>query len=82
MFSRLAGGELDSTDVGADELVFGMTNVFASRTVLFDGFFADAASAGIRQAVIVASGLDARPYRLPWPTGTTVGSAVLVAAAR
>jgi hypothetical protein len=44
LFSRLAGGELDSTDVGADELVFGMANVFASRTVLFDGFFADAAS--------------------------------------
>jgi O-methyltransferase involved in polyketide biosynthesis len=50
LFSRLAGGDLDSTDVGADELAFGVTNVFASRTVLFDGFFADAATAGIRQA--------------------------------
>jgi methyltransferase (TIGR00027 family) len=32
----------------------------------------DAAAAGIRQVVIVASGLDARPYRLSWPTATTV----------
>ena len=29
-------------------------------------------SAGIRQAVILASGLDSRAYRLPWPDGTTV----------
>ena len=27
---------------------------------------------GIRQAVILASGLDTRPYRLWWPPGTTV----------
>ncbi|HEU0190243.1 MAG TPA: SAM-dependent methyltransferase, partial [Mycobacterium sp.] len=27
---------------------------------------------GIRQAVILASGLDARAYRLGWPTGTVV----------
>ena len=27
---------------------------------------------GIRQAVIVAAGLDSRAYRLTWPTGTTV----------
>ncbi|MEE6175262.1 class I SAM-dependent methyltransferase, partial [Mycobacterium sp. 050134] len=36
------------------------------------GFFLAAAEAGIRQAVILASGLDARAYRLPWPAGTTV----------
>jgi methyltransferase (TIGR00027 family) len=38
----------------------------------FDAFFADAAAAGIRQAVILASGLDARAYRLNWPAGMTV----------
>ncbi|RAV17133.1 SAM-dependent methyltransferase [Mycolicibacterium sp. GF69] len=32
----------------------------------------DAGKAGIRQAVILASGLDARAYRLAWPAGTTV----------
>ena len=34
--------------------------------------FTDAAAAGVRQAVILAAGLDARAYRLPWPDGTTV----------
>ncbi len=29
-------------------------------------------AAGVRQAVILAAGLDARAYRLPWPDGTTV----------
>jgi methyltransferase (TIGR00027 family) len=33
---------------------------------------ADAGAAAIRQAVILASGLDSRAYRLPWPGGTVV----------
>src|SRR6202000_933978 len=44
----------------------------AVRTKFFDEFFLDATNAGIRQAVILASGLDARAYRLPWPDGTMV----------
>ena len=44
----------------------------AVRTKFFDEFFLDATNAGIRQVVILASGLDARAYRLPWPDGTTV----------
>ena len=28
--------------------------------------------AGVRQAVILASGLDTRAYRLPWPAATVV----------
>jgi methyltransferase (TIGR00027 family) len=42
------------------------------RTRFFDDFFLQATAAGIRQAVIVASGLDTRAYRLPWPAGTVV----------
>ena len=38
----------------------------------FDTYFADAVAAGIRQVVILASGLDSRAYRLDWPAGTTV----------
>jgi methyltransferase (TIGR00027 family) len=49
-----------------------MTDNMAVRTKFFDEFFIDATNAGIRQAVILASGLDARAYRLPWPAGTTV----------
>jgi methyltransferase (TIGR00027 family) len=44
----------------------------AVRTHFFDAFFADAAAAGVRQIVILASGLDSRAYRLEWPDGTTV----------
>jgi methyltransferase (TIGR00027 family) len=37
------------------------------RTRFFDEFFADAAADGIEQAVILASGLDARPWRITMP---------------
>jgi len=50
-----------------------LIDVIAVRTKFFDDFFLEATQAsGIRQAVILASGLDSRAYRLPWPTGTTV----------
>jgi methyltransferase (TIGR00027 family) len=44
----------------------------AVRTHFFDEYFEDAVGAGIRQAVILAAGLDARAYRLDWPAGTAV----------
>lgn len=44
----------------------------AVRTHFFDDFFAQASAAGVRQVVILASGLDSRAYRLPWPAGTVV----------
>jgi methyltransferase (TIGR00027 family) len=44
----------------------------AVRTRFFDDFFANAVAGGIRQIVILASGLDSRAYRLHWPAGTTV----------
>lgn len=49
-----------------------MAEQIAVRTRFFDDFFLAASRAGIRQAVILASGLDTRAYRLPWPGGTTV----------
>ncbi|HUE33360.1 MAG TPA: class I SAM-dependent methyltransferase [Mycobacterium sp.] len=73
-FTRIATGELDPAQVD-DNGDFGMTrmgDMMGVRTRFFDDFFMAAASEGIRQAVILASGLDARAYRLPWPTGTTV----------
>ncbi len=42
------------------------------RTRFFDDFFTGATNDGVRQAVILASGLDTRAYRLPWPAGTVV----------
>jgi methyltransferase (TIGR00027 family) len=44
----------------------------AVRTNFFDTYVNDAVADGIRQVVILASGLDSRAYRLDWPAGTTV----------
>ncbi len=49
-----------------------MADGMAVRTIYFDRFLLDATDAGIRQVVILATGLDARAYRLPWPDGTVV----------
>src|SRR6476661_9018569 len=49
-----------------------MSEQIAVRTRFFDDFFTAAADAGIRQAVILAAGLDTRSYRLPWPANTDV----------
>src|SRR6201985_3871627 len=76
LFTRLATGELNPADLEDDgdgaPGVQRMTDNMAVRTKFFDEFFLDATNVGIRQAVILASGLDARAYRLPWPDGTTV----------
>jgi len=50
----------------------GMVDYMASRTKFFDSFFVTATTNGIKQAVILAAGLDARSWRLPWPDGVTV----------
>ncbi len=44
-----------------------MIDTFAARAKFFDDYFAEAGSMGVQQFVILASGLDCRPYRLPWP---------------
>lgn len=49
-----------------------MSEQIAVRTRFFDDFFTSASEAGIRQAVILAAGLDTRGYRLHWPQGTVV----------
>jgi methyltransferase (TIGR00027 family) len=53
-----------------DEMAF--PRLYGVQTRFFDDFFASAGDAGIRQAVIIAAGLDSRAYRLDWPSGTTV----------
>lgn len=39
------------------------------RTRFFDDYLLGAAGSGVRQVVLVASGLDTRAYRLAWPDG-------------
>src|ERR1700678_2984663 len=77
LFTRLATCELSPAELeddndGAPAGMQRMTDNMAVRTKFFDEFFLDATNAGIRQAVILASGLDARAYRLPWAEGTVV----------
>ena len=71
-FARLARGELDFANVGGEVGTGWMPDVFAVRAKFFDDFFAAAGVKGIRQAVIVAAGLDSRSYRLSWPVQTTI----------
>jgi methyltransferase (TIGR00027 family) len=71
-FTRLVDRGFALPDGPTGEGIRLMTEVMAVRTRFFDDFFAEATGAGIRQVVILASGLDARPYRLPWPDGTVV----------
>src|ERR1700744_2842856 len=44
----------------------------AVRTKWFDEYFIAAGANGIDQAVILAAGLDARAWRLPWVSGSSV----------
>ncbi|GFG76600.1 SAM-dependent methyltransferase [Mycobacterium botniense] len=71
-FTRWAGGELDLADDGSRRVLQWFVDLMAVRTRYFDDFVCNAMGAGIRQAVILASGLDARSYRLSWPPGSTV----------
>lgn len=57
----------DSSPERVEAMIAGM----AMRTKFFDDYFTTTA-AGVRQAVILASGLDSRAFRLAWPPGTVV----------
>src|SRR6202012_706799 len=74
-FTRWANGELSGDEVDIPGHPWGMqpmTDLMTVRTRLIDQFVTDAATSGIRQVVILASGLDARGYRLSWPAETVV----------
>jgi methyltransferase (TIGR00027 family) len=70
-FVKIVDGELTAED---DPVLNrrAMNEQITVRTRFFDDFFTEATKSGIRQAVILASGLDTRAYRLAWPAGTTV----------
>jgi methyltransferase (TIGR00027 family) len=54
------------------ERIRAISNYAASRTKWFDDFFITAGAHGIAQAVILAAGLDARAWRLPWGADSVV----------
>ncbi|OBB87229.1 class I SAM-dependent methyltransferase [Mycobacterium sp. 852002-30065_SCH5024008] len=71
VFVKLIDHEVDRSD---DPLLNrqAVNEQITVRTRYFDDFFTQATGSGIRQAVILASGLDTRAYRLAWPPGTIV----------
>ena len=71
-FIRMMNGEIELAEDDPAFTPQRLSEGMAVRTRFFDSFFPDAADAGLRQAVILASGLDTRAYRLPWPAGTVV----------
>jgi methyltransferase (TIGR00027 family) len=68
LLTQLATGERPPGDLVGPMAI----DVAKIRAKFYDDFFRDAGAAGITQAVILASGLDSRAYRLPWPAGTVV----------
>jgi methyltransferase (TIGR00027 family) len=80
LLTRLATGELNPNNLndahdgaaGSTGAMSRMADNMAVRTKFFDEFFLDATRAGVKQVVILASGLDSRAYRLAWPAGTVV----------
>jgi methyltransferase (TIGR00027 family) len=73
-FTKMLDGDLDVEAIeNASTVRFqSMVDGMAVRTKYFDDYFVEATDGGVRQVVILASGLDSRAYRLPWPAGTVV----------
>ncbi|MCB0942978.1 MAG: class I SAM-dependent methyltransferase [Mycobacterium sp.] len=72
-FVAMLDGTLDTSAFPDDspDRVEAMIAGMAMRTKFFDDYFTTTA-ADVRQAVILASGLDSRAFRLAWPAGTVV----------
>ncbi len=72
--AALAGdaGRALAAAVEADLPAMAGTRGLAVRTRYLDDMLAAAVAEGVRQIVILAAGMDARAYRLPWPPGTVI----------
>lgn len=68
LFAQLADGAIEFADLGVDW----MPAYFGMRSSSLDDFVGDACRSGIRQAVLLASGLDCRAYRLGWPPAMSI----------
>ena len=71
-FVKMIDGEIELGDDDPTTTAQRLAEGMAVRTRFFDDFFTQATRGGVRQAVILAAGLDTRAYRLPWPAGTVV----------
>jgi methyltransferase (TIGR00027 family) len=71
-FIRMMNGEIEGAEDDPAFTPQRLSEGMAVRTRFFDSHFLDAARAGVRQSVILASGLDTRAYRLAWPDASVV----------
>jgi methyltransferase (TIGR00027 family) len=73
-FVKMADGEIDFSSIenASPARMQNIINGIGVRTKYFDSYLLAAFHAGVRQVVILASGLDSRAYRLAWPAGTVV----------
>ncbi|MGC7101393.1 SAM-dependent methyltransferase [Amycolatopsis lurida] len=70
-FLTAAGGPA-GPDESTDRVARILGDMFALRSWYFDERLLEFTARGGRQVVILAAGLDARAFRLGWPSGTTV----------
>jgi methyltransferase (TIGR00027 family) len=73
-FVKMIDGSLDFSTIenASPARKQAMISGIGVRTKYFDDYLLAAVDAGVRQVVILASGLDSRAYRLQWPTDTVV----------
>ncbi|GAB1812651.1 class I SAM-dependent methyltransferase [Mycobacterium sp. MUNTM1] len=73
-FTKMMDGDLDvdAIENASPVRIQSMVDGMAVRTKYFDDYFIASTGGGVRQVVILASGLDSRAFRLPWPAGTVV----------
>jgi methyltransferase (TIGR00027 family) len=71
-FTRVIEDQRYADHGGGSPVMTGLIDVLAVHARFVDDYLAEAGRAGIRQVVILGSGMDTRPYRLWWPPGTTV----------
>ena len=71
-FTRVIEDQRYADHGGGSPVMTGLIDVLAVHARFVDEYLAEAGRAGIRQVVILGSGMDTRPYRLWWPPGTTV----------
>jgi methyltransferase (TIGR00027 family) len=73
-FVKMIDGSIDFSTIenASPARMEAIINGVAVRTKYFDDYLLEAVDAGVRQVVILASGLDSRAYRLRWPAETVV----------
>jgi methyltransferase (TIGR00027 family) len=71
-FTRLMDGEVTLDNPGSPLTPQQRRESVTVRTRFYDDFLLESTAEGVRQVVILAAGLDARAYRLAWPTGTVL----------